>query len=120
MFKGVTEVHHKDIEDYRKSFARLTKCKTCLLQHEHLPSGLAEWSEPTGGMFLWLKLGVADTYDLITVRAREREVLFVPGSAFMLDDGQPSQHVRASYSTCTEEQMNLVLVTTLLKQTTCT
>jgi len=77
-------------------------------------SGLAEWSEPSGGMFLWLKLDVPDTFKLITVEARARDVLFVPGNAFQLDDTKPCQYVRASYSTCSEEQMNLVCMYTVL------
>lgn len=73
---------------------------------KHL-TGLAEWNEPSGGMFLWMRLNVPDTYTMITVKAREREVLFVPGNAFQLDGNQPCQFVRASYSMCTEEQMNM-------------
>lgn len=61
-------------------------------------------------MFLWMKLNVPDTYKMITVKAREREVLFVPGNAFQLDGTQPCQYVRASYSMCTEEQMNTVCI----------
>ncbi|XP_052255800.1 kynurenine/alpha-aminoadipate aminotransferase, mitochondrial-like [Dreissena polymorpha] len=78
----------------------------CIRAAEKHLKGLAEWSEPSGGMFLWLKLAVPDTYPMITVKARSREVLFVPGNAFQLDDRRPSQYVRASYSTCTEEDMN--------------
>ncbi|XP_060578972.1 kynurenine/alpha-aminoadipate aminotransferase, mitochondrial-like [Ruditapes philippinarum] len=78
----------------------------CLKAAEKHLTGLAEWDEPSGGMFLWLKLNVPDTYNLITVKAREKEVLFVPGNAFQLDEAQPCQYVRASYSLCTEEQMN--------------
>ena len=70
--------------------------------------GLADWSEPSGGMFLWLKLHVQDTYKLITVKAREKGVLFVPGNAFMLDSSQPCPYVRASYSMSTAEQMDKV------------
>ncbi|WAR23604.1 AADAT-like protein [Mya arenaria] len=84
----------------------LSQVVLCRILEQWGYEGLAEWSEPSGGMFLWLKLSVPDTYELITVKAREREVLFVPGSAFTMDDTHPSQHVRASYSTCSEEQMN--------------
>lgn len=59
-------------------------------------------------MFLWLKLNVPDTFKLITVDAREREVLFVPGNAFQVDESQPCQYVRASYSTCSPQQMDQV------------
>ena len=71
-------------------------------------TGLAEWSEPSGGMFLWLKLHVPDTYKLITVKAREKGVLFVPGNAFMLDSSEPCPYVRASYSMSSAEQMDKV------------
>ena len=71
-------------------------------------AGLAEWSIPTGGMFLWLKLNVRDTKKMIEVKAREKNVLFVPGSVFTIDDTQPSPYVRASYSTATPQQMDLV------------
>lgn len=71
--------------------------------------GLAEWSTPTGGMYLWLKLlNVEDSFRMITVKAPEKEVLFVPGSAFMVDDTQPCPYVRASYSNVTAEQMDMV------------
>ena len=74
-------------------------------------TGLAEWSEPSGGMFLWLKLHVPDTYKLITVKAREKGVLFVPGNAFVLDSSQPCPYVRASYSMSSAEQMDKVYYT---------
>ncbi|XP_045158771.2 kynurenine/alpha-aminoadipate aminotransferase, mitochondrial-like [Mercenaria mercenaria] len=82
------------------------KKNICLKAAEKHLTGLAEWNEPSGGMFLWLKLNVKDTYELITVKARERDVLFVPGNAFQVDATQPCQYVRASYSLCSEEQMN--------------
>ena len=71
-------------------------------------TGLAEWSVPTGGMFLWLKLNIKDTKKMIEVKAMERNVLFVPGSVFMIDSSLPCPYIRASYSTATPEQMDLV------------
>ncbi len=60
-------------------------------------------------MFLWLKLpNVSDTFKMITERARAKEVLFVPGNAFMPDDTAPSQHVRASYSIVSADDMDTV------------
>lgn len=79
----------------------------CLSAAEKHLKGLAEWSVPTGGMFLWLKLKVKDTKRMIEVKAKEKNVLFVPGSVFMIDDTQPCSYVRASYSTATPEQMDL-------------
>ena len=67
-------------------------------------------------MFVWVKLHVEDSHKLITVRAREKGVLFVPGSVFMMDSSKPSPYIRASYSNCTEEQMDTVsLVLTVRK-----
>ncbi|KAL4236869.1 hypothetical protein ACF0H5_005254 [Mactra antiquata] len=88
------------------NFYRQRKDQCIKAAEKHL-NGLAEWSEPSGGMFLWLKLNVPDTFELITVKAREKEVLFVPGNAFQIDGSKPCQYVRASYSTCSEEQMDM-------------
>ncbi|KAJ8306399.1 hypothetical protein KUTeg_016944 [Tegillarca granosa] len=80
----------------------------CLKAIEKHLTGIAEWNVPTGGMFIWIKLpNVKDTFKLISVKAREKEVLFVPGNAFMLDDQAPCQYIRASYSLSTPEQMDL-------------
>ncbi|XP_048758464.1 kynurenine/alpha-aminoadipate aminotransferase, mitochondrial-like isoform X1 [Ostrea edulis] len=83
-----------------------TKRDQCLAAMEKHLSGLAQWSVPSGGMFVWIKLNAKDTYKLVTIKAREKDVLFVPGNVFMLDSTKPCAYIRASYSSCTEEQMN--------------
>ena len=71
--------------------------------------GLAEWSTPDAGMFVFLKLlGVEDSYKLITERAVSEKVLLVPGVAFSPSAAR-SSHVRAAYSTATPEQMDEAL-----------
>ena len=75
--------------------------------------GLAEWSVPTGGMFLWLKLNIKDTKKMIEVKAKAKNVLFVPGNVFMIDDTQPCSYIRSSYSIATPEQMDLVSISFL-------
>ena len=71
--------------------------------------GLAEWFDPSGGMFLWMKVPhVKDTFKLISEKARAKEVLFVPGNAFMVDSSHPCQYLRASYSLVSTEQMDMV------------
>jgi kynurenine/2-aminoadipate aminotransferase len=58
------------------------------------------------GMFLWIKLvGVMDTFDLIKIKAVEELVLMVPGRSFS-PNNQPSQYVRASYSTASADDMD--------------
>ena len=46
-------------------------------------TGLAEWNEPQAGMFVWFKLnGISDTQSLIEQKARDANVLLVPGVCF--------------------------------------
>ena len=48
----------------------------------YLWQGLAEWSEPSAGMFLWIKLlGIPDTKKLIEEKALKKEAIIT--SAFM-------------------------------------
>ncbi|XP_041358468.1 kynurenine/alpha-aminoadipate aminotransferase, mitochondrial-like [Gigantopelta aegis] len=79
----------------------------CLaMANKHL-SGLAEWFEPSGGMFLWLKFPqIKDTFKLISEKARAKEVLFVPGNAFMVDSSLPCQYLRSSFSLVSSEDMD--------------
>eukprot|EP00057_Strongylocentrotus_purpuratus_P005132 XP_003730289.1 PREDICTED: aromatic amino acid aminotransferase DDB_G0287711-like [Strongylocentrotus purpuratus] len=68
--------------------------------------GLAKWNVPNGGMFIWIELtDVEDSYELITKKAMEKEVLFVPGIAFYPDKTKPSPFIRACYSVCSDENL---------------
>jgi len=70
--------------------------------------GVAEWSEPKGGMFLWIKVpGIADTKAMIEEKAMAKEVLLVPGCAFEVDETAPSQYLRAAFSVATGEQIDV-------------
>ncbi|XP_071951457.1 kynurenine/alpha-aminoadipate aminotransferase, mitochondrial-like isoform X2 [Antedon mediterranea] len=94
--------HTQTVSDFYES-----RRDTFLRAAEKHLTGLAEWSTPRGGMFIWFRLlGVDDTYDLITKKAVEKEVLFVPGISFCTDDSKPSPYVRACYSVATDEQMD--------------
>eukprot|EP00742_Colponemidia_sp_Colp-10_P001881 GILJ01002012.1.p1 GENE.GILJ01002012.1~~GILJ01002012.1.p1 ORF type:complete len:434 (-),score=58.33 GILJ01002012.1:163-1464(-) len=78
----------------------------CVEYAEKHLKGLAEWTTPSAGMFLWLKLlGVEDSQELIQKRALEKKVLMVPGQAFSPLQ-RPSPFVRASYSTASPEHMD--------------
>ncbi|XP_037614564.1 kynurenine/alpha-aminoadipate aminotransferase, mitochondrial isoform X2 [Sebastes umbrosus] len=68
---------------------------------------VAEWHSPSAGMFLWIKLkGIADTQQLIMEKALEKEVLMVPGGAFMINNSDPCPYVRAAFSLSTPEQID--------------
>ncbi|XP_045127480.1 kynurenine/alpha-aminoadipate aminotransferase, mitochondrial-like isoform X2 [Portunus trituberculatus] len=73
---------------------------------KHL-SDLCEWAVPTGGMFLWLKVPkIHDTWDMILERALTKNVILVPGKAFMCDSSKPSQYMRAAFSIVSPENMD--------------
>eukprot|EP01135_Chromosphaera_perkinsii_P010381 Nk52_evm53s2118 gene=Nk52_evmTU53s2118 len=75
---------------------------------QHL-QGLATWSVPEAGMFVWFKvIGVNDTTQLIQSKAVEKKVLLLPGSAFVLG-GTPTCFVRAAFSTASEDEMNTAI-----------
>lgn len=73
--------------------------------------GLAEWYEPTGGMFLWLKIiGLSDTKQLVTSRCMEKLLVLAPGYAFATDYTSPSPYIRISYSIATPEEIYRVCI----------
>tara|TARA_R110002050_G_scaffold296093_1_gene455661 strand:+ start:622 stop:987 length:366 start_codon:yes stop_codon:yes gene_type:complete len=81
------------------TFYRERRDHFCKLASKHL-DGLAEWSAPEAGMFVWFKLnGIEDSLDLIQKEAVDAKVLLVPGKAFV--DSGTSPYVRASFSTGT-------------------
>jgi 2-aminoadipate transaminase len=47
----------------------------------HLPTAAADWQEPRGGFFFWLRLAHLGSQDLFT-RAVDSGIAFVPGPAF--------------------------------------
>ncbi|ORY46995.1 PLP-dependent transferase [Rhizoclosmatium globosum] len=76
---------------------------------KHL-KGLAEWVQPNAGMFVWIKLlnGVMDSSSLIKTKAVEKKVLMVPGFEFF-PNPRTTPYVRASFSTATEEEIDIAL-----------
>jgi len=76
---------------------------------KHL-TGLATWTPPTAGMFVWFKLiGVSDSWPLIKEKALDKKVILVPGQSFEVPGTMPSSYVRAAYSTASHEDMDEAL-----------
>ncbi|MEF3365302.1 PLP-dependent aminotransferase family protein [Methylocystis sp. 9N] len=62
-----------------------------------MPDGVS-WTEPMGGMFIWVTLPVhLDGAELLTASIREEGVAFVPGRAFFAD-GNGCNTLRLNYS----------------------
>jgi DNA-binding transcriptional MocR family regulator len=69
-----------------------------------MPSGV-RWSEPQGGLFVWVELPEhIDGAVLLDRAVREAQVAFVPGGAFFFD-GRGRNTMRLSYSLPDEAQI---------------
>ncbi|KAK2581434.1 hypothetical protein KPH14_005109 [Odynerus spinipes] len=69
-------------------------------------TGLAEWSEPTGGFFFWLKLkGIENASDFVANTCIPKSIFVIPGNAFNYDSNKPDPHIRLSYSYATKEEI---------------
>ncbi|KAF9057876.1 pyridoxal phosphate-dependent transferase [Panaeolus papilionaceus] len=82
--------------------------------HQHL-TGLAEWTTPEAGMFVWFKLIIdpnspsgGDSEEAIRTIAFKKGVLALPGTIF-LPSGRKTAYVRASFSMVSQEQMHMAL-----------
>ena len=64
-----------------------------------------QWNRPAGGMFLWTRLPQGLEAVRLLPQAVERNVAFVPGSAFYADQGDP-RTMRLSFVTATAEQID--------------
>jgi DNA-binding transcriptional MocR family regulator len=63
----------------------------------HLPAG-STWTEPEGGLFVWVTLPAGMDSEALLPRALERGVAFVPGRFFYAGAGRP-ETLRVSFAT---------------------
>ncbi|XP_067885388.1 kynurenine/alpha-aminoadipate aminotransferase, mitochondrial [Heterodontus francisci] len=111
--KGFLEHVDRVVEFYRKQRDAMQSSA------ERWLKDVVDWHVPSAGMFFWMKLkGIPDTYQLISEKAVQKEVLFVPGQAFMIDKSAPCSYIRASFSVSTPEQIDqgLQRLATLIKE----
>ncbi|CAL7946128.1 unnamed protein product [Xylocopa violacea] len=79
------------------------------LAEKHL-SGLADFTLPKGGFFLWIKVrGIKDTWKMMMQRGVTKGVIMAPGAAFMKDSGKPCNAIRASFAKVSYEEMDLAM-----------
>ncbi|MFI6779138.1 PLP-dependent aminotransferase family protein [Nocardia sp. NPDC050412] len=71
---------------------------------KYFPPGFS-WTEPDGGMFVWVE-GPADfDADMLVVPALNRGVAFLPGSAFFAAPDAPRNAIRLSFATVPEHRI---------------
>ncbi|KAJ3648809.1 hypothetical protein Zmor_020582 [Zophobas morio] len=99
--------HDKFMEhlNFVKKYYKARRDLTIVSMERHL-KGLCEWTVPTGGMFVWIKVhGVSDVYDMLMSRGLKKGITFVPGHAFMADPTKACSYIRASYSKASPKQI---------------
>lgn len=69
----------------------------------HMPPSV-QWTEPEGGLFLWLTLPEGVDSRALLGEALRRRVAFVPGNAFYAD-GTGGEHLRLNFSHTPPEQI---------------
>ncbi|CAL8104855.1 unnamed protein product [Orchesella dallaii] len=88
-----------------KAFYKKRRDLMLAAAEKHL-TGLAEWTTPKAGMFLWLKIrGVDDTFNMVMERGIQRKIIALPGREFMADKSKPCPYIRLSYSVLPEDQI---------------
>jgi DNA-binding transcriptional MocR family regulator len=71
----------------------------------HMPSSL-HWTEPQGGMFVWLTLPpTIDADELQKIAFEKAKIIFVPGASFH-PDGTGRNTLRLSYSIATHAEID--------------
>jgi DNA-binding transcriptional MocR family regulator len=72
---------------------------------KHMPKGV-QWTNPEGGMFIWLTLPEhLDGAELLAESLETQKVAFVPGSAFFAD-GSGRNSLRLSFSLADAETID--------------
>ena len=99
-----------DVDAHVKEISALYgKRKDLMLEgiKKYFPEGV-KYTDPEGGMFLWVEVpGVDDTVELFK-ECREHDVAFVPGDPFFAGEVQPGAF-RLNYSNMKEDQIEVGL-----------
>jgi len=92
----------KQIEKIRRLYGRKLDVMLEALK-KHMPKGL-KWSEPKGGLFLWIELPEKMSATDLFPKAIEKKVAYVVGSAFHCN-GKGQNTMRINFSYPSEQQI---------------
>jgi DNA-binding transcriptional MocR family regulator len=96
MHKLVETTYERQVTAARSHYRRRRDAMLAALA-EHMPAGVT-WTEPQGGLFVWVRLPEGcDAAALLQRAVAEARVAFVPGGAFFFD-GSGRNSMRLSYS----------------------
>lgn len=80
------------------------RCAITLAAADRELAGVAEWTAPNAGMFLWLRLNGVQDAGQVWEDVKQAKVVVCPGGV-MRCDGRPSACLRISFSAASEEQL---------------
>lgn len=81
------------------------RCRTMLdAMDEYFPKSV-KYTRPGGGLFIWCDLGEGFDTQKLAQKAIAEKVVYVPGSAFMVDIEAPCSALRLNYSTMSDERI---------------
>ncbi|MDQ3936377.1 MAG: PLP-dependent aminotransferase family protein [Actinomycetota bacterium] len=90
----------RSIETVKRAL-RERRDAVCSALNSHLPD--ASFTPPEGGYFLWVELPEGSDVDALAAAAKDRGVMFVKGTDFLLEGGLNT--LRLAYSGVTPEQI---------------
>lgn len=97
----VTKTFDQQVEKVRIAYRARRDCMLQALA-THMPQSV-EWTQPEGGMFIWLTLDPSiDGAALLAKSLISEKVAFVPGKAFF-HDGSGANTIRLSFSATNED-----------------
>ncbi|XP_051159721.1 kynurenine/alpha-aminoadipate aminotransferase, mitochondrial-like isoform X2 [Leptopilina boulardi] len=108
------ENHFKDIQ----VFYRERRDMMLSAIEKHL-TGLAEWTTPTAGMFVWVKITVLDdVYEMVMKHCIDQGIYVLPGHTFNADASIKCQNIRLCYSYATKDEIEkgLTLLAKIIKE----
>ena len=92
------------LEKIRSIYRQRAELCMSLIEKHLVPKGV-EYYSVEGGLFIWCKL--PDAYDMIDfcMKALDKKVAVVPGTAFLVDESKKTQWFRINFSTPSSEQI---------------
>lgn len=104
-YNVVSEIHDAHIKLLRETYQRKRNAMI-LAMRKYLPQALT-YSEPEGGMFVWVTLPEGcDAVELLNRCMEEAKVAYIPGAPFFSEAGQGKRYCRFSFSGLAEDQIN--------------
>ncbi len=90
------------IEELQGEYGRRRDAMLSSLE-QYFPAD-ARWTEPQGGMFVWVELAEGmNTRELLDTAVTEQQVAFIPGFAFAVPGHDAHNCLRLNFSTCSPD-----------------